>query len=66
MLMLSRSSFSEIQTVVTNMTGYDNKRLDGRNKKKQYNYTAVRMVYEYTAAAIPVRTQGNGMPPGEL
>ena len=32
--MLSRSSFSEIQTVVTNMTGYDNKRLDGRNTKK--------------------------------
>ena len=49
-----------------NMTGYDNKRLDGRNKKKkQYNYTAVRII-EYTAAAIPVRTQGNGTPPGEL
>ena len=34
-------------------------------KKKQYNYIAVR-IYEYTAAAVPVRTQGNGMPPGEL
>ena len=34
-------------------------------KKKQYNYTAVR-IYEYTAAAAPVRTQGNGTPPGEL
>ena len=33
--------------------------------KKQYNYTAVR-IYEYTAAAVPVRTQGNGTPPGEL
>ena len=39
------------------MTGYDKKRLDGRNKKKQYNYTAVR-IYEYAAAAVPVRTQG--------
>ena len=38
MLMLSRSSFSEIQTVVTNMTGYDNKRLDGTNKKKTVQY----------------------------
>ena len=47
-----------------NMTGYDNKRLDGRNKKKQYG-TAVR-IYEYTAAAVPVRTQGNGTPPGKL
>ena len=37
-------------------------------KKKQYNYTAVRIleVYEYTAAAVPVRTQGNGTPPREL
>ena len=47
------------------MTGYDNKRLDGRNKKKQYS-SAVR-IYEYTAAAVPVRTQGNGTPPkGDL
>ena len=34
-------------------------------KTKQYNYTAVR-TYEYTAAAVPARTQGNGTPPGEL
>ena len=27
--------------------------------------TAVR-IYEYTAAAVPVRTQGNGTPPGEV
>ena len=43
------------------MTGYDNKRLDGRHKKKQYG-TAVR-IYVYTAAAVTVRTQGNGTPP---
>ena len=105
-----------------NMTGYDTKRLDGRNKKITVQYcctyirvhrcsspstyprtppgelwggiykrisriscsneimnwwnlferseltvysTAVR-IYEYTAAAVPVRTQGNGTPPGEL
>ena len=45
-----------------NMTGYDNKRLDGRNKKKTVHSTAVR-IYKYTAAAVPVRTQGNGTPP---
>ena len=45
-----------------NMTGYDTKRLDGRNKKKTVHSTAVR-IYKYTAAAVPVRTQGNGTPP---
>ena len=34
-------------------------------KKKQYNYTAVR-IYEYTTAEVPVRAQGNGTPQGEL
>ena len=47
-----------------NMTGYDNTRVGvsmAETKKKQYS-TAVR-IYEYTAAAVPVRTQGNGTPP---
>ena len=49
MLMLSRSSFSEIQTVVTkqNMTGHDNTRLHGRNKK---NSTV--LLYVYTSAPL--------------
>ena len=33
-------------------------------KQKQYSSTAVR-IYAYTAAAVPVRTQGNGTPPGK-
>ena len=49
------------------MTGYDNTRVGvsmAETKKNQYG-TAVR-IYEYTAAAVPVSTQGNGTPPGEL
>ena len=49
-----------------NMTGYDNKRLDGRNNTKNSAVRTAVRIYEYTAAAVPVRTQGNGTPPGEL
>ena len=52
-----------------NMTGYDYKRLDGRNNKN--NSTVLLYVYMSTPLqqyqyAVPVRTQGNGTPPGEL
>ena len=37
------------------MTDNDNKRLDGRNKRKNVQSAAVR-IYEYTAAAVPKET----------
>ena len=38
---------------------------DALTKLVQKKNSTVR-IYEYTAAAVPVRTQGNGTPPGEL
>ena len=37
-----------------------------RAKRVNSTGSTVVRIYEYTAAAVPIRTQGNGTPPGEL